>query len=388
MPTAPLSFHDCFTGRPVSLVLVADGKLLSPAQLRAQIMHPLEFIKCQKCFFSHHRWEQALPPLGCVVAECSPCGRVSLMLRCVAFACQRLATAPADMHMAHMSWSWAEVVMDRVTRGRVKKVQETVAGFEAAAARVAGGPDILESAENGAGASVVCHLIADADSANKRDRYQWTPLHFSARYGRLEVCRLLLQCNADIEAKDSSQRTPLNTSARYGRLEVCHLLVESKADVAARDRCFSPPPSHHLSLTICLAAMAKLHSNGPSTKTKTTLLHTCAASARRNDALPRPACCARAPAKINFVYKRQDPSTKSRFLAQDIQTFTPCTRTIPTSSWSAGHVTVQLASDALQNELYLRCLRAPPALGRLAFLLLLDPPLVFARFWFLQMSSF
>jgi hypothetical protein len=45
------------------------------------------------------------------------------MLPCVAFACQRLATAPADTHMAHMSWSWAEMVMERVTRGRVKKVQ-------------------------------------------------------------------------------------------------------------------------------------------------------------------------------------------------------------------------------------------------------------------------
>ena len=45
------------------------------------------------------------------------------MLSCLAFACQRLATAPADTHMAHMSWSWAEVVMERVTRGRVKKVQ-------------------------------------------------------------------------------------------------------------------------------------------------------------------------------------------------------------------------------------------------------------------------
>ena len=45
------------------------------------------------------------------------------MLPCVAFVCQRLTTAPADMHMAHMSWSWAEVVMERVTRGRMKKVQ-------------------------------------------------------------------------------------------------------------------------------------------------------------------------------------------------------------------------------------------------------------------------
>ena len=40
----------------------------------------------------------------------------------------------------------------------------------AAAARVAGGRDILESAENGDGVSVLCHVIADADAVNKRDR--------------------------------------------------------------------------------------------------------------------------------------------------------------------------------------------------------------------------
>jgi hypothetical protein len=29
---------------------------------------------------------------------------------------------------------------------------------------------------------------------------QQTPLHLSAMEGRLEICRLLLQCNADVEA--------------------------------------------------------------------------------------------------------------------------------------------------------------------------------------------
>jgi hypothetical protein len=86
-------------------------------------MRPLKLIKFQKVFFAHHRRQQALPPLGCVVAECSPCGRVRLMLPCVAFACQRLATTPADMCMTFMSRHWAEVVMERVTRGRVKRVQ-------------------------------------------------------------------------------------------------------------------------------------------------------------------------------------------------------------------------------------------------------------------------
>ena len=84
-----------------------------------------------------------------------------------------------------------------------------------------------------------------------------------------------------------SHFAPLHLSALAGHLDVTRLLVESNADVAAYDMCFSPPPSHHLSLTICLAAVAKLHSNAPSATTKTALLHTCAASARRNEAPPR-----------------------------------------------------------------------------------------------------
>jgi hypothetical protein len=71
-------------------------------------------------------------------------------------------------------------------------LQETVAGFEvrccasqrlhearlgfhccvqaAAAARVAGRGDILDSAELGDGVSVLYHEIADADAVNKRGR--------------------------------------------------------------------------------------------------------------------------------------------------------------------------------------------------------------------------
>ena len=119
-----LAFPDCLNGGTVFLALVPDGILQPPTKLRRQIMGgPLKLFQHHKWFFAHHRRQPALPPLGCVVAECSPCGRVRLMLPCVAFACQRLVTAPADTHMAHMSWSWAEMVMERVTRGRVKKVQ-------------------------------------------------------------------------------------------------------------------------------------------------------------------------------------------------------------------------------------------------------------------------
>jgi hypothetical protein len=70
-------------------------------------------------------------------------------------------------------------------------MQDTVAGFEArccamqrlhearrgvhscvqaaAAARFAGRRDIVHSAENGDGVSVLCYVIADADAVNKRN---------------------------------------------------------------------------------------------------------------------------------------------------------------------------------------------------------------------------
>ena len=73
-------------------------------------------------------------------------------------------------------------------------LQETVAGFQvsccasqrlhqarrgvhscvqaAAAARVAGGRDIVKSAAHGDGVSVLCHVIADADAVNKRGGFR------------------------------------------------------------------------------------------------------------------------------------------------------------------------------------------------------------------------
>ena len=39
---------------------------------------------------------------------------------------------------------------------------------------------------------------------------QRTPLHYSAGNGLVEVARLLLQCNADVEAKDDVYCPPLH----------------------------------------------------------------------------------------------------------------------------------------------------------------------------------
>ena len=127
---APLSFPDCLNGRTVLLAIVADGILQTPAQLRAQIMRVLELIKAEALLFaqrsprSQHRRQQALPPLASVFVEYAPCERVRLIFPCVATTCQRLATAPAGVYVMYRTTGrWAGGIMERVTRGRVRRVQ-------------------------------------------------------------------------------------------------------------------------------------------------------------------------------------------------------------------------------------------------------------------------
>jgi len=125
-----LSFRDRLIARRVLLALVRGGKLQLPKELRAQIKSPLEFMQAAVWFFARqspgmkrHREEPPLP-LGHMLTEFSPCVPVRVMCGCVATACRRLATAPAGVHVMYRTTGrWAAWIMERVTRGRVKKVQ-------------------------------------------------------------------------------------------------------------------------------------------------------------------------------------------------------------------------------------------------------------------------
>jgi hypothetical protein len=130
MPSNVLSFTDRLTGRRVSLALVADGKLQSPLKFRAQIKRPLELMQAAAWFFTRQspgmkRYrEEPPPPLGHMLTEFSPCVPVRVMCGCVATACRRLATAPAGVYViCRTTWRWTGWIMERVTRGRVKKMQ-------------------------------------------------------------------------------------------------------------------------------------------------------------------------------------------------------------------------------------------------------------------------
>jgi hypothetical protein len=71
----------------------------------------------------NHHLEGPPLPLGHVLAEFSPCVPVRVMCGCVATACRRLATAPAGVHVICSTWDWSRSIMERVTWGRVRRVQ-------------------------------------------------------------------------------------------------------------------------------------------------------------------------------------------------------------------------------------------------------------------------
>jgi ankyrin repeat protein len=73
-------------------------------------------------------------------------------------------------------------------------------------------------------------------SLAKHDGFEgnWTPLHLACLNGHEDMVRLLLDHGADIEARDGVQRTPLILSVESFDLEVAKTLVECGADINAQ----------------------------------------------------------------------------------------------------------------------------------------------------------
>jgi ankyrin repeat protein len=68
---------------------------------------------------------------------------------------------------------------------------------------------------------------------NCRDRWERTPLFHAAAAGSLDVCRLLIDSGASIEAGDDLSRTPLHAACRGGHHQLVHLLFSAKQPLTA-----------------------------------------------------------------------------------------------------------------------------------------------------------
>jgi len=79
-----------------------------------------------------------------------------------------------------------------------------------------------------AGDLELCRLLIGKDAdVNKTG---WTPLHYAATNGHVDVVRLLLEENAYIDAASPNGTTPLMMAAHYGTSTAVKLLLESGAD--------------------------------------------------------------------------------------------------------------------------------------------------------------
>jgi ankyrin repeat protein len=75
-------------------------------------------------------------------------------------------------------------------------------------------------------------IIARGGDVNKTG---WTPLHYAATGGHLEIIRLLLEENAYIDAESPNGSTPLMMAAMYGTAEAARLLMEEGADATLKN---------------------------------------------------------------------------------------------------------------------------------------------------------
>lgn len=74
----------------------------------------------------------------------------------------------------------------------------------------------------------LCRLLIGKDAdVNKPG---WAPLHYAATKGHIDVIRLLLDENAYIDAASPNGSTPLMMAAHYGSAAAVKLLLESGAD--------------------------------------------------------------------------------------------------------------------------------------------------------------
>ncbi|XP_015835535.1 ankyrin repeat domain-containing protein 39 isoform X1 [Tribolium castaneum] len=80
------------------------------------------------------------------------------------------------------------------------------------------------------------HLLNKGFGVDQRDAAGYTPLHYAARNGHLDICKLLVAKGACLDAVTcQGKATPLHRAATVGKFEIVKFLVENKANCRLKD---------------------------------------------------------------------------------------------------------------------------------------------------------
>jgi ankyrin repeat protein len=83
----------------------------------------------------------------------------------------------------------------------------------------------------------ICGLLVDKGAQlEARGSGGWTPLHFAANEGLVEIVRLLCDRGAYVEAQDDDGERPIHFAARWGYISVVKELIEERnVEINSRD---------------------------------------------------------------------------------------------------------------------------------------------------------
>jgi hypothetical protein len=108
-------------------------------------------------------------------------------------------------------------------------------------------PSLHKAAREGDADRVRKLLDAGADVNVKNantGRLQYTPLHWAAYYGHLEIAELLISRGADLDAEDPDYSTPLYLAAEQGHPKVVEFLISKGAEVNVKSSRWGYTPLH------------------------------------------------------------------------------------------------------------------------------------------------
>jgi ankyrin repeat protein len=139
---------------------------------------------------------------------------------------------------------------------------------------------LIEAAISGDVNTTKKWMYCNSDSCAPHGENSDTPLMLAARYGHVEVVRVLLEGGADVQWASNNMYTALHRAAWKGHLEVCRLLLDSGAKVNALERQWNQTALHWAAYYGHLSVVQLLVERGADFRFKNVNSHTAADSAR------------------------------------------------------------------------------------------------------------
>ena len=78
-------------------------------------------------------------------------------------------------------------------------------------------------------------IVLGANLDWQDEKWGWTPLHWAARAGKIEIVRMLIDAGANVNVQTNGGSTPLHEAVRYGSVEIVRMLIDAGADVNLQD---------------------------------------------------------------------------------------------------------------------------------------------------------